>query len=60
MRRRDDEGAAPAEVIDDGRAEGAALDRVGAAADFVEQHERRQFELALDRARDSPGARKTC
>ena len=60
MRRGDDERAAAAEVIDDGRAERAALDRIGAAADFVEQDERRQLELALDRARDSRGARRTC
>ena len=41
--------AALPEVIDDRRAERAAFDRVGAAADFVEQHERRQFERAVHR-----------
>ena len=39
--------AALAEVIDDGRAERAAFDRIGAAADLVEQHERRQLERAI-------------
>ena len=36
--------AALAEVIDDRHAERAAFDRIGAGADFVEQHERRQRE----------------
>ena len=47
VRRRDDDRAAPPEVVDDGGAERAAFDRVGAAADFVEQHERRQLERAI-------------
>ena len=49
VRRRDDDRAALPEVIDDGRAERAAFDRIGAAADFVEQHERRQLERAIHR-----------
>ena len=42
MARRDQRRAAAAEVIDDRDAERAAFDRIGARADFVEQHQRRR------------------
>ena len=46
MRRRDDRRARAAEVLDDRDAEGAALGRVGAGADLVEEHERGPREVA--------------
>ena len=57
MRRGDDDRAALPEVLDGGRAERAAFDRIRAAADFVEQHERRQIERAihLDEIGDAGG-----
>ena len=45
VRRGDEVRAARAEVIDDGGAERAAFDRIGAGADFVQQHERRQRQV---------------
>ena len=37
------------EVVDDRHAQRAALDRLGARADLVEQDQRRRGELAIDR-----------
>ncbi len=49
MRRRDDQRAALAEMLDDRRRQRAALVRIGAGADFVEQDQRRQLQLAIHR-----------
>ncbi len=49
MGRRDHQGAALTEVLDDGHGQGATLVRIGASADLVEQNQRRQFEVALER-----------
>ncbi len=59
VRSGDHHGAALAEVVDDGHAERAALDRVGAVAHFVEQHQRRQLQRRVhgDDAGDVPGER---
>ena len=51
VRGRNHDRAARAEVIDDGDAERAAFERIGAGAELVEQHERRQRERAIH-ARD--------
>ena len=45
MRRRDEMGAARAEMIDHRDAERAAFDRIGSGADFVQQHQRRQRQI---------------
>ncbi len=47
--RGDDHRSAPAEVIDDRDAERAALDWIGARADFVEQHQRGRRERSIHR-----------
>ena len=47
VRGRDEQRALLPEMLDDGRGEGAALVRIRAGADFVEQHQRRQFQLAI-------------
>ena len=49
MARRDDRGAATPEVIDDGDAERAAFNGIGARSHLVEQHERRRRQLAIHR-----------
>ena len=58
--RRDDRRTAAPEVIDDGRAQRAALDRVGAAPDLVEQDERGRVECAIHRDDVGDVRRKTC
>ena len=42
----DHQRAASAEMIDDGDAERAAFDGIGARPDFVQQHQRRKREVA--------------
>ena len=49
VRRRDDERAALAEMLDDRRRERAAFVGIRAGADFVEQDQRRHLQIAIHR-----------
>ena len=59
MARRDEGGAPLAEMIDDGDAERAALDRIGTGSDFVEENQRGRHERSVHRhdVRDMAGER---